>query len=372
MINSSLHRTISHTMDDFGRLQVHVSLRRESLGRSMSTIPTTDVIVPQSPAPAGSGEDWTPDARPTLSSVPHAGFSARNELWTSVQSGVLGLFKRKRLHAEEMLRLMDSVKELTASEIGPLIYDYYANQLLKKGLWTLRDVIKKNEERGSDLLYELGDAWNYYYSTIMPTIQMVLSPIAAKDLSIREVNIVGFRDHVTLRLNLEEVFEKQTDGYTPAIQQMLLILQSVHETSPPSEEYMKLEKLVACVINPFIGFGGFYTGSCTPERKARRVSTFRKSTVQRPVISISKSGSPVLSRPKPRGASLGPEDDLLLQKEMAQRRIQHGRNTSIPTLALPDRLQAVGEMEFDPNRRHSSFDVYAAHSKQRNKMADMI
>lgn len=43
-----------------------------------------------------------------------------------------------------------------------------------------------------------------------------------------------------------------------------LIFKGIHDGFPPSENYARLERLAAKVINPYLGFFGFYEGSSKP------------------------------------------------------------------------------------------------------------
>ena len=61
----------------------------------------------------------------------------------------------------------------------------------------------------------------------------------------------------------ELVVDDPTD-LPPATQQMLLVLHSIHEV-PCTENYIKLEKLAARVIRPYLGRLGMYNGGSEPE-----------------------------------------------------------------------------------------------------------
>jgi len=262
---------------------LNLGLRRNTIGKSMNALPVRDVVT-SSPAPMEQMEGIIDKARPTHSSLPHEGFSARNESWTEVQRAVLAMFKRQQQSVQQITQLIDKVKELKESEIGTFIYDYYKNQLTTKGLRSARSSIEKHVDNGSNLLTELADYWDYFYQDLMPTLQLIFHPITTmvnymnKDLKIRHVNLIGFRDHIVLKTELDVVLvQAKGENIPPAVTQMLLVLQGVCEDSPPNEQFMQLERLVACAVSPYLGFAGLYTEYARkPQVKARRISSVRK------------------------------------------------------------------------------------------------
>ena len=62
----------------------------------------------------------------------------------------------------------------------------------------------------------------------------------------------------------------------PAIQQMLLVLQGVHE-SPCTDRYIQLERMVARVTSPYLGMLGLYNGGSQPDIRSNYKCT--KSSV---------------------------------------------------------------------------------------------
>lgn len=51
---------------------------------------------------------------------------------------------------------------------------------------------------------------------------------------------------------------------SPGIKHMFLILQVVNDTYPPNKNKLKLESILARIINPFLGFRGLYHGGSEP------------------------------------------------------------------------------------------------------------
>ena len=64
---------------------------------------------------------------------------------------------------------------------------------------------------------------------------------------------------------------KEDEVVSPATQQMLLVLQSVHER-PCSDKYLELESMVVRVTRPYLGMLGVYDGGSEPEIR----SNFRR------------------------------------------------------------------------------------------------
>ena len=125
----------------------------------------------------------------------------------------------------------------------------------------LREVVR--ERKGQDLLDHLADIWSQFYKNILPTLLAIFYPIQEQGIYIRSVTLVGFRDMVLLKTKIEDVLEP---GKTvpSEIKQMLLVLASVHDSTPPSENYMRLERLAAKVVRPYLGVKGLYAENTTP------------------------------------------------------------------------------------------------------------
>nr|XP_034334164.1 proline-rich protein 5 isoform X2 [Crassostrea gigas]XP_034334165.1 proline-rich protein 5 isoform X2 [Crassostrea gigas]XP_034334166.1 proline-rich protein 5 isoform X2 [Crassostrea gigas]XP_034334167.1 proline-rich protein 5 isoform X2 [Crassostrea gigas] len=189
--------------------------------------------------------------------------AARHEFLESIQVAIVQLFQKKPLQECELVQIQDSVRNLVESEAGPLIYDFFKDKLLKKGMVILREFMKN--DLGLVLLKKMSDQWNYFYTQILPTLQAMLYPLPNKDVSIRKVTMLEFRDVVVLKVGIEDTLNSVAREDVPTqIIQMFLVLQGIHDGFPPSENYARLERLAAKVINPYLGFFGFYEGSSKP------------------------------------------------------------------------------------------------------------
>ena len=127
----------------------------------------------------------------------------------------------------------------------------------------LREAIK--EKKGNELLERLADVWTSFYKNILPMLLAIFYPIQEQGTTIRSVTLVGFRDMVLLKTKIADALEISAGGAgggitktSPEIKQMLLVLASVHDSNPPSENYLKLEQLVARVVTPYLGTGGLF------------------------------------------------------------------------------------------------------------------
>lgn len=194
---------------------------------------------------------------------PYAGadFPMKNADFASVSAAVVHLFQKKKLQENELTTLQDAVRNLVSTDAGPLIYDYYKDKLMKKGMVILREKIKS--ETGQALLSSLGEQWDYFYREILPMLQAILHPVKTNNHTIRQVTLLEFRNTVLLKLPVKEAL-KEVQVIPPAIHQMLLVLTNIHE-SPCTENSIQLEKMVARVISPHLGVLGLYVGGSEPE-----------------------------------------------------------------------------------------------------------
>nr|XP_022294420.1 proline-rich protein 5-like [Crassostrea virginica] len=182
---------------------------------------------------------------------------------SSIQVAIIQLFQKKPLQECELVQIQDNVRNLVESDAGPLIYDFFKDKLLKKGMVILREFMKN--DLGMVLLKKMSDQWNCFYTQILPTLQAMLYPLPNKDVSIRKVTMLEFRDVVVLKVGIEDTLNSVAREDVPTqIIQMFLVLQGIHDGFPPSENYARLERLAAKVINPYLGFFGFYEGSSKP------------------------------------------------------------------------------------------------------------
>ncbi|XP_025122000.2 proline-rich protein 5-like isoform X7 [Bubalus bubalis] len=159
---------------------------------------------------------------------------SQNAVSTTDTSSVLG--KRRRL---------------LKSELGSFITDYFQNQLLAKGLLFVEEKIKLCE--GENRIEVLAEVWDHFFTETLPTLQAIFYPVQGQELTIRQISLLGFRDLVLLKVKLEDLLLLAQPQLPSSIVQMLLILQSVHEPTGPSEGYLQLEELVKQVVSPFLG-----------------------------------------------------------------------------------------------------------------------
>ncbi|KAF4081414.1 hypothetical protein AMELA_G00161150 [Ameiurus melas] len=169
-------------------------------------------------------------------------------IWNSVQSAVIKVFQGGGLQTNELYSLNESIRWLQKTELGSFITEYFQDQLLNKGLAHILEKIQLHEDE--NCLQALSEMWVTYFTEILPTLQAIFYPVQGQELTVRQMALLGFRDQVLLKLSLENMLH--TASYPPAIVQMLLILQGIHESSGPSKEYYLLERLVDMVIKPYL------------------------------------------------------------------------------------------------------------------------
>ena len=180
----------------------------------------------------------------------------RDDDWKSLITSILYLFNKKKLRRLELDILHEKVRNVCNSDrIGPFIVEYYQDSILKKGMIVLRENIK--EKKGSELLEWLADVWTQFYTNILPTILAIFYPIHEPGINLRSITLVGFRDMVLLKTKINDAL-KPGQSVSNEIKQMFLVLASVREASPPSENYMQLEYLLTRVIRPYLGCSKIY------------------------------------------------------------------------------------------------------------------
>lgn len=215
-----------------------------------------------------------------------ADFPLKSADFESVSAAIVHLFQKKKLQENELTTLQEAVRNLVTTEAGPLIYDYYKDKLMRKGMVILREKIK--HETGKSLLIKLGEQWDYFYREILPILQALLYPVKTKNLTIRQVTLLGFRNTVLLKLPVKEALQElsSSESVPPAIQQMLLVLHGVHEF-PCTENSIQLEKLVAKVTSPHLGIMGLYSGGSEPDIRSNYKGPIQNSPrLPIPVINI--------------------------------------------------------------------------------------
>uniref|UniRef100_A0A7N9D7Y0 Proline rich 5 like n=1 Tax=Macaca fascicularis TaxID=9541 RepID=A0A7N9D7Y0_MACFA len=177
--------------------------------------------------------------------------------WNSVQTAVINVFKGGGLQSNELYALNENIRRLLKSELGSFITDYFQNQLLAKGLFFVEEKIKLCENR----IEVLAEVWDHFFTETLPTLQAIFYPVQSKLPS--------------------------------SIVQMLLILQSVHEPTGPSESYLQLEELVKQVVSPFLGISGDRSFSGPTYTLARRHSRVR------PKVTVLNYASPITAVSRP-------------------------------------------------------------------------
>nr|XP_014343643.1 PREDICTED: proline-rich protein 5-like isoform X2 [Latimeria chalumnae] len=197
---------------------------------------------------------------PVLSDLPrfHANRQAMqlssNSAWNSVQTAVIKVFQGGGLQINELYTLNEIIRRLLRTDLGSFITDYLQNQLLTKGLAFIVEKIQLYE--GETRLQILSEVWDRFFTEILPTLQAIFYPVQGQELTIRQMALLGFRDLVLLRVNLEDHLPQVRAHVPSSITQMLLILQGVHEPMGPSEPYFQLERLVEQVVSPYLGTYG--------------------------------------------------------------------------------------------------------------------
>ncbi|XP_069714223.1 proline-rich protein 5-like isoform X2 [Phaenicophaeus curvirostris] len=174
-----------------------------------------------------------------------------NSTWNSVQKAVINVFKGGGLQNDELYILNENIRRLLKGELGSFITDYFQNQLLAKGLLFIEEKVKLCE--GVDRVDVLSEIWDHYFTETLPTLQAIFYPVQGQEMTIRQIALLGFRDLVLLKIKLEESLPLIQTKLPASIVQMLLILQSVHEPTGPSEGYLQLEELVKQVVSPYLG-----------------------------------------------------------------------------------------------------------------------
>ncbi|GAB1599648.1 proline-rich protein 5-like isoform X2, partial [Argonauta hians] len=183
-----------------------------------------------------------------------------------IQDAVLHIFQRRPL-PYTYYTLQSNLRRLIRTDTGPIIYDYFKDQLLKKGMVILRESMKNL--KGAALLEKLSETWNYFYKEIIFTLQAILSPFQDScteemPLPIRQVILADFRDTVLLKINqdVEEALDT-CDANRDSIRQMVLVLQGLYDGCS-LETQLKLERLVVRAVRPYLGVRGLYVGDTEP------------------------------------------------------------------------------------------------------------
>ncbi|XP_049985992.1 proline-rich protein 5 isoform X1 [Alexandromys fortis] len=222
-----------------------------------------------------------------------------NATWNSIHNGVIAVFQRKGLPDQELFILNEGVRQLLKTELGSFFTEYLQNQLLTKGMVILRDKIRFYE--GQKLLDSLAETWDFFFSDVLPTLQAIFYPVQGKEPSVRQLALLHFRNTITLSVKLEDALARSHARVPPAIAQMLLVLQGVHESRGVTEDYLRLETLIQKVVSPYLGTYGLYssegpcTHSCILEKRLLRRSRSGDVLAKNPVVRSKSYNTPLLN-----------------------------------------------------------------------------
>nr|XP_045007465.1 proline-rich protein 5 isoform X1 [Jaculus jaculus] len=222
-----------------------------------------------------------------------------NATWNSIHNGVIAVFQRKGLPDQELFTLNEGVRQLLKTELGSFFTECLQNQLLTKGMVILRDKIRFYE--GQKLLDSLAETWDFFFGDVLPTLQAIFYPVQGKEPSVRQLALLHFRNTITLSVKLEDALARAHARVPPAIAQMLLVLQGVHESRGVTEDYLRLETLVQKVVSPYLGtYGlcsseGSFTHSCILEKRLLRRSRSGDVLAKNPVVRSKSYNTPLLN-----------------------------------------------------------------------------
>ncbi|XP_066866515.1 proline-rich protein 5 isoform X5 [Kogia breviceps] len=163
----------------------------------------------------------------------------------------------------------------------------------------LRDKIRFYE--GQKLLDSLAETWDFFFSDVLPTLQAVFYPVQGKEPSVRQLALLHFRNIITLSVKLEDALARAHARVPPAVVQMLLVLQGVHESRGVTKDYLRLETLIQKVVSPYLGTYGLYssegafTHSCILEKHFLRRSRSGDILAKNPVVRSKSYNTPLLN-----------------------------------------------------------------------------
>lgn len=103
----------------------------------------------------------------------------------SIQATVTRLFQLRKLPDPELADtlpvLNDKLSQLSHSEVGPFLGEFYQNNILKKCMIILRQELV--EERGEMLIKKLATIWTQFYTSILPTLQAIFATVQVRSNS---------------------------------------------------------------------------------------------------------------------------------------------------------------------------------------------
>uniref|UniRef100_G1LRD7 Proline rich 5 n=4 Tax=Ailuropoda melanoleuca TaxID=9646 RepID=G1LRD7_AILME len=257
-------------------------------GLKFMSSPSLSDLGKREPAAAGADERGTQQRR-----------ACANATWNSIHNGVIAVFQRKGLPDQELYSLNEGVRQLLKTELGSFFTEYLQNQLLTKGMVILRDKIRFYE--GQKLLDSLAETWDFFFSDVLPTLQAIFYPVQGKEPSVRQLALLHFRNAITLSVKLEDALARTHARVPPAVVQMLLVLQGVHESRGVTKDYLRLETLIQKVVSPYLGTYGLYssegpfTHSCILEKHFLRRSRSGDILAKNPVVRSKSYNTPLLN-----------------------------------------------------------------------------
>nr|XP_030129969.3 proline-rich protein 5-like isoform X2 [Taeniopygia guttata] len=180
-----------------------------------------------------------------------------NSAWNSVQTAVINVFKGGGLQNNELYTLNENIR---TSSLRKACCLWRRRSSCVKVRIALMSCLKS----GITILQRL-----FLHSRQYSTQSRCLK---GQELTIRQIGLLGFRDLVLLKVKLEEILPLVQTKVPASIVQMLLILQSVHEPTGPTEGYLQLEELVKQVVSPFLGLCEDHSSSGSTYFLERRYS----------------------------------------------------------------------------------------------------
>ncbi|XP_054709003.1 proline-rich protein 5-like isoform X2 [Uloborus diversus] len=195
--------------------------------------------------------------------------------WKCVDNAVKRIFKDEDLltFQGEFFKLHQNVENILRSKTGTFLSDCYKEWITKEMIPVIGKL--KRLDR-STFLQRLEDVWISFYSKTLPLLEAIFYQVKPKGrLSIRCTTLVAFRDVILLSSDIEAVPAYGAD-VSPEIRRMILLLQNVNDSYPPSKNKIRMESLAARICSPFMGYMGMYqkgylvVTSSEPMHAARR------------------------------------------------------------------------------------------------------
>uniref|UniRef100_A0A8C3QKL0 Proline rich 5 like n=1 Tax=Cyanoderma ruficeps TaxID=181631 RepID=A0A8C3QKL0_9PASS len=210
-----------------------------------------------------------------------------NSAWNSVQTAVINVFKGGGLQNNELYTLNENIRTsslrkaccLWRRRSSCVKVRIALMSCLKSGITILQRLFLHSRQ------YSTQSSWHFLKEKGLlrrQTLTFLLCLflffpccrcLKGQELTIRQIALLGFRDLVLLKVKLEEILPLVQTRVPASIVQMLLILQSVHEPTGPTEGYLQLEELVKQVVSPFLGLCEDHSSSgstCLLERRYSR------------------------------------------------------------------------------------------------------